>query len=256
MLNKMLRVSQAVVVFVALGGSAARCGTITASLFSPLAPVGTTTVESNLTGITPASQNTLTTAAYTITFGGTGSAQGVVNGSLVDGHAVPVAGVTGGAPEYLTGNFGSSLTTNIAASGNYFSTGLGTITITFTSPQTSFALLWGSIDTGNSLRFNDAGNFVVSGTAVQAAAAGFISNGFQGPGGSAWVEINTDTPFTTVTASSTVPSFEFAAIAASTSPFNPDPPAPEPVSTALMGSGILLLAVYRLRLKKRTASSN
>jgi hypothetical protein len=145
----------------------------------------------------------------------------VVKGAVAGTHAVPVAGVTGGSAEYLTANFGSALTTDIAASGNYFSTGLGTITITFASPQTSFALLWGSIDTGNSLRFNDAGNFVVSGTAVQTAAAGFVGNGFQGPGGGAWVEINTDTPFTTVTASSSVPSFEFAAIAASTTPFAP-----------------------------------
>jgi hypothetical protein len=253
-MTKIFRVCSAVVLSVALGGSAARCSTITASLFSPLPPSGTSTVVSNLTGIPTASQDTLANAAYTIAFAGTGSNQGVVNGALVGAHAVPVAGVTGGLPEYLTGNFGSAVTSNIAAAGNYFSTGLGTITITFASPQTSFALLWGSIDTGNSLRFNDAGSFVVSGTAVQNAAAGFVGNGFQGPGGSAWVEINTDTPFTTVTASSSVPSFEFAAIAASTTPF--DPVVPEPISTALMGSGILFLIAYRLRQTKRTARSN
>ena len=46
--------------------------------------------------------------------------------------------------------------------------------------------------------------------AVQAAAAGFVTNGFQGPGGSAYVVVNTSTPFTTVTATSNVVSFEFA----------------------------------------------
>jgi hypothetical protein len=111
---------------------------------------------SNVTGIPTASQDTLTTAAYIVTFAGVGATQGVVNADVAGSHAVPVAGMTGGSAEYLTGNFGSALTTDIAASGNYFSTGLGTITITFASPQTSFALLWGSIDTGNSLRFNDA----------------------------------------------------------------------------------------------------
>ena len=132
-----------------------------------------------------------------------------------------MGGVTGGLAEYLTGGFGSSLSTNIGASGNYLSTGLGgTITINFVLPQTSFALLWGSIDGGNLLRFNDASNFNVTGTAVQAAAAGFVGSGFQGPGGSAYVVVNTDTPFTTVTATSSVISFEFVPIAASTTPFD------------------------------------
>jgi hypothetical protein len=175
----------------------------------------------------------------------------VVNGTVSGGHQVPVAAVNGGAPEYLTGDFGSPMTTNIAASANYFSTGLGTITITFASPQTSLAFLWGSIDIGNSLLFNDAGNFVVSGAAAQAAAAGFISNAFQG--GSAWVVVNTDTPFTTVTASSSTPSFEFGAVAASTAPFVANP---EPINTALVGSGILFLAAYRLRRTKRSIRSN
>src|SRR4029077_10653362 len=115
--------------------------------------------------------------------------------------------------------FGSSLSTDIGASGNYLSTGLGgAFTINFVLPQTSFALLWGSIDGGNLLSFNDASSFSVTGTAVQAAAAGFVGNGFQGPGGSAYVVINTDTPFTTVTASSSVISFEFNPLAASTTP--------------------------------------
>jgi hypothetical protein len=249
MLTKILSLCSAVVVSVALSGSPALCSTITASLFSPLPPSGTSLVVIDLTGVSTPSQTTLTTAAYTVTFAGTGATQGVVNGALFGAHAVPVAGVTGGGPEYLTGNFGSALTTNIAASGNYFSTGIGTITFIFASPQTSFALLWGSIDTANSLRFNDAGNFVVSGTAVQTAAAGFISNGFQGPGGSAWVVVNTDTPFTTVTALSSITSFEFDAIAASTIPFG----VPEPITTALTGSGILFLAAYRLRRVKRNS---
>ncbi len=255
MLTTILRVSRALIVSVALGSSAAWCSTITASLFSPISPTGSLSVVSDLTGVRTASEDTLTTSGYSITFTGVGATQGVVNGSLGGAHAVPVAGVSvGGSAEYLTGNFGSPLTADIGAAGNYFSTGLGTITITFASPQTSFALLWGSIDTENSLRFNDAGNFVVSGATVQTAATGFVTNGFQGPGGSAWVAITTDTPFTTVTASSSVPSFEFAAIAASTTPF--DPATPEPVSTTLMGSGILFLAAYRLRRTKRTVRSS
>jgi hypothetical protein len=149
----------------------------------------------------------------------------------------------------MTGPFGSSQTTDVGASANYLSTGTGTITISFVSPVTSFALLWGSIDTGNSLSFNDASSLLVTGAAVQAAAAGFVSNGFQGPGGSAYVVVNTDTPFTTVTATSSVVSFEFAPLAASSTPFDP-PGAPEPAGLTLMAGGIVLLVAYRLRAKR------
>jgi hypothetical protein len=237
---------QSAVLFITLCVGAAQGSTITASLFTALPPSGTTPVIVDLTGVTAPSQATLTGVGYTVSFSGIAANQGVVNGNLGGIHAVPVAGVSGPSPEYLTGNFGSALTTNIASAGNYLSTGLGTITINFTSPQSSLALLWGSIDTGNSLSFNDSGNFTVSGSAVQAAAAGFVSNGFQGPGGSAYVVVNTTTPFTRVTATSSVVSFEFEAIAASTVPFS----TPEPASLMLVGAGMLLVGGYRRRTKK------
>jgi hypothetical protein len=228
----------------------AEASTITADLFSPLAPAGSTPTVIDLTGITDPLQAPLTGTGYSISFAGVGSNQGLVQGNLGGAHAVPVAGVTGGSAEYMSGGFGSPQTTNVGVSANYLSTGPGTITISFVSPVTSFALLWGSIDTGNSLRFNDASNFVVTGSAVQAAAAGFVSNGFQGPGGSAYVVVNTDTPFTSVTATSSVISFEFAPLAASSTPFDP-PGAPEPEALTLMAGGILLLAAHRLRSRKR-----
>jgi hypothetical protein len=189
-------------------------------------------------------------SGYSISFANVGPVQGVVQGDLLPtGHAVPVAGVAGGSPEYLTGGFGSSLTTHIDTSADYLSTGTGTITITFATPQTSFALLWGSIDTGNSLSFNDASHFTVTGTMVQAAAAGLVGFGFLGAGGSAYAVVDTDTPFTTVSATSNNISFEFTPLAASTTPL--DPPAPEPAGLALMAGGILVLLGYRLRATKR-----
>ena len=235
---------------VVLSLGVAEGNTIGASLFSPLAPSGSTPVVVDLTGFTAPSQSTLNGAGFSINFLGVASDQGLVQGNNGP-HAVPVAGIAGGAPEFITGGFGSSLTTNISAAGNYLSTGFGTITITFLVPQTSFALLWGSIDVGNLLQFNDASNFTVTANAVQAAASGFIGNGFQGPGGSAYVVVNTDTPFTTVTASSSVISFEFSPIAASTTPF--ETANPEPAGFALMAGGILLLLALRWRSAKRTA---
>ena len=141
------------------------------------------------------------------------------------------------------------LTSNIADSGNYLSTGTGTITITFAEPETSLALLWGSIDSSNSLMLNDAANFDVTGTLVQAAAAGFISNGFQGPGGSAYVVIDTDTPFTTVTLTSGVVSFESAGIAAASSPFST---IPEPSNVALIATGLLgIVVLFRRQMARQ-----
>jgi hypothetical protein len=184
---------------------------------------------------------------YTITFSpGFPAGQGVVEGAAAGQHAVPVAGVTGGGqPEYLTGDYGSALTPSSAGSGKYLSTGLGTITITFASPQTSLVVLWGSIDTGNVLTLNDGVSF--PGTVVQNAAKGFVSNGFQGPGGSAYVVIDSASSFTTATFSSSVVSFEFAGVEGSTTPFNF---LPEPSSAVLMGTAIAIVALRRRRGRK------
>ncbi len=185
----------------------------------------------------------ITGSGYTVSFS-TAANQGVVQGPAHALRAVPVAGVSGSTPEYLTGNYGSALTTNAAASGNYLSTGTGSITFTFSTPQTSLAVLWGSIDPGNSLTFNDAGSYKVTGTAVQAAAGNFAGNGFQGPGGSAYVVVDTSTPFTTVTANSSIVSFEFAGLAADTAPFTATP---EPSSFLLFGLGLAMtgLGVFK-----------
>jgi hypothetical protein len=228
----------------------ASADSITASLYSALAPAGTTPTNIALAGVTPVpSQSTLTGLGYTVTFS-VGAGQGVVKGNASGLHAVPVAGVTGATPEYLTGDFGSALTTSVASSGKYLSTGTGTITFTFSTPQTSLALLWGSIDTLNSLTFNDAAHYTVTGTAVQAAAGSLVGNGFQGPGGSSYVIVNTSTPYTTVTATSGIVSFEFAGIAASTAPFVATP---EPTSILLVGVGFGIVALI-LRRRQQTAA--
>jgi hypothetical protein len=206
------------VVIVTFSG-VARADTIRASLFSPLAPAGITRTIIDLSPILPPSHTSVTGTGYSITFSNVGADQGIVRGALGGRHAIPVAGARGTTPEYLTGGFGAALTSNLASSGNYLSTGLGTITIRFSNPQRSLALLWGSIDRGNSLTFNDAAHFVVTGSEVQTAAAGFVSNGFQGPGGSAYVVVDTTTPFTIVRATSKQISFEFAGVAAANGHF-------------------------------------
>lgn len=224
-----------------IGCVGAHATTIQANLFHPLSPIGVTPIVIDLNGISAPSQNIIAGDGYTVTFN-VGTGQGVVHGAGV-GHAIPVAGVTdAGDAQYLSGNFGSGLTTDGKAAGNYFSTGMGTITITFDDDQNSLALLWGSIDKENSLTFayEDGSEYEVTGEMIQAAALGFASNGYQGPGGSAWVIVNTDQPFKTVTATSGVVSFEFVALAGAPAPFTATP---EPSTMTMWAAGAGLLAV-------------
>jgi hypothetical protein len=246
-----MAVCVATVLLITSGAGIANASTISASLYTP--SLGSNPVVIDLVGTTPNSSAEIFGSGYTIQFVSPFPAgQGVVNGASSGQYAVPVAGVSGGDPEYLTGDYGSPLTANLADSGNYLSTGLGSIVITFTTPQYSFALLWGSIDASNSLTFNNVGDTEVTGSEVQAAAEGFVSDGYQGPGGSAYLVVDTTTPFTTVTAASGVVSFEFAGVAGSDLPFTPTP-APEPRSTLILGLALMSMVVV---LRRRRASAS
>jgi hypothetical protein len=237
-----------VLAVVMLGASApvAEADTLTAGLASPPPPATGSPTVIDLSGVTAPSQASLGGTGYSITFSSTVDAEdGIVRGDLPGVHLTPVAGLDGGARDYLTGGYGSALTTNLAGSGNYFSTGLGIITITFANPQSALTLLWGSDDAQNSLSLNDSANFTATGSDV---AAAFFSAGYQTapPGNSGYVVITTSTPFTSVTATSTVAPFEFAGVAASTTPFAtrmPESVVPEPATTSLVLFGTVLAAI-------------
>lgn len=176
---------------------------------------------------------------YSLAFSTPGG-QGVVRGALGGQYAIPVAGA---GPVFLTGDFGSATTASAASAGNYLSTGIGSITLTFTAVQNGFSMLWGSIDTFNSLQlFNGltAGSIVTG--AVAATAAGVPANGFQGFQGSAYITLANEA-FDRIVFTSTTNSFEFAGLIGAEAGFA----VPVPASIALLGVGLFGLGLVQRR---------
>lgn len=230
-----------------VAASPAEAVPISASLYSATLPVGNVLTPVEISSAALGSSGPYRGDGFTISFLGTGGSQGVVQGAQRSMYAIPVAGVIDGAAAYLTGDFGSSLTTNAADAGKYLSTGLGgSIVVKFDTPQSWLTMLWGSIDGGNFIDLNTTGGFHVSGSAVQQAAAGFVGNGYQGPGGSAYVILDPGSTFDTVTFASSVVSFEFAAVAGSVARAVGNIQAvPEPAGLSLLAVGMIGLTWSR-----------
>lgn len=113
--------------------------------------------------------------------------------------------------------------------------------LVFTGAEQYVGLLWGSVDTFNTLSFY-SGNLLlgsVTGTDVTAGA-----NGDQGVNGTRYVNINSDTPFDTIIATSSVHAFEFDNVAFNPTPTNqgetPLPAAVVLFGTVIAGSGLLM----------------
>lgn len=147
--------------------------------------------------------------------------QGVVHGSLFTAYAAPVIDAAGDL-------FG----------GNYLSTALGVITITFAQDQHALALLWGSVDAGNKLSLYEGKTLVgnVLGSDILSNATGN-----QGFGGSIYTLINSSAAFDTIAMTSSVYSFESALYEVSPSPVG----VPEPASVLLLGAALCAMAALR-----------
>ena len=147
-----------------------------------------------------------------------------------------------------------------AYTGNYYSTELGSISFHFASTQTYLGLLWGSLDSGsngNVLTFYKSGVQVgrVTGADMLALAGSSVhgfTSGYQGFGGSFFLNVYgvNGGGFDAMTATSLMPSFEFAAVTV-----DPPSPVPEPASVAPLAVGLLALAglLVRRRTPRRMA---
>ena len=170
----------------------------------------------------------LSAEGLTVTFSGTGAGTATLPDAPGQ-YASPFISGSNGTP------FG-----NPQASGpdqtQYLTTGIGQVSLELNGYHQYFGLLWGSVDDYNTLSFYDGNTLLFNFTGLNVDG---MANGNQGAAGTFYVNINSDTPFNKVVASSTGYAFEFDNVALAVNPVELPETVSEPGTLALLGLGLL-----------------
>ncbi len=226
------------------GGVLALC----LSGMSPATRAGGLTVTASVGGA-PTGVNYVNFDGVTLGGGG-GVSNGVTVSFTGDGQAVQ--GSSSGlyaAPYLSNGNgtlFGDS--TNGPDATTYLTTGVGSVTLTLPGQEMYLGLLWGSVDSYNTLSFYNGANLIgsITGSDVSSNA-----NGDQGVNGTYYVNINSTESFNTVVATSSQYAFEFDNVAYNSSAV----PEPSSFILSLIG-GVGVFATHKLKRRKCSAVGN